>query len=251
MDKFLILILFCTLIKGQNYKSSVEIEYSLKKNKNDYSFKAGSSLLIDEENQTSIFQLKRLIDVTPKLENDETINFSTRKICNDDKKYFFNFKNNTFAGLLYDVSCDSKVLIQNNIHLPKWKITNKYKIINGKKTRLAFAKISGREWFVYYIENNLKNYGPWKIIGLSGLVVLAYDKERVYEFNLIKMRKLKTSFNKPVFSKISTDANFINKSVAANKSDLMRGIKKVNPNFTEEMYKKLSPYETIDFIEKK
>ncbi|MGA9212369.1 GLPGLI family protein, partial [Kaistella sp.] len=173
MNKFLILILFCTLIKSQNNKSTVDIEYTLNKHKNGYSFVADASLLIDKVNQTSLFQLKKIIDMSPKLESDEAVNFSTRTICEDEKKYYFNFKNKTFTGLLYDVSCDNKVLIQNKISLPKWKITNKYRSINGKKARLAIANICGRQWLAYYLENNLNNFGPWKIIGLNGLVILA------------------------------------------------------------------------------
>jgi len=251
MNKFLILFLFCNLIKGQNNKSTVDIEYTLEKYKNGYSFIANANLLVDEANQTSLFQLKKLIDISPKLEGDEAINFSTRKICEDQKEYYFNFKNKIFIGLLFDVSCDNKVLIQNKISLPKWKITNKYKIINGKKARLAIATICGRRWFAYYLENNLKKFGPWKIIGLNGLVIFAYDKEKVYKFSLKKIKKIKTTFSKPVYSKISTESNFVKKAIEENKSDLMEGVKNINPNFTEEMYKKLAPYETIDFIEKK
>ena len=77
------------------------------------------------------------------------------------------------------------------IEVPNWQLTpDSTTTIIGYKCLLAKALFKGRTWYAWYSEDIPISEGPWKISGLPGLVLLAYDQNKQYIFNAIGMSTL-------------------------------------------------------------
>lgn len=81
-----------------------------------------------------------------------------------------------FIGNLYRIS--EKTMT------PDWKVDSDTCTILGYKCTKAEADFKGRHWTVWYAEDIPLNYGPWKLIGLPGLVLKAEDQSRQYLFTV-------------------------------------------------------------------
>jgi GLPGLI family protein len=68
--------------------------------------------------------------------------------------------------------------------IPKWTITDEDKEILGYLSKKATAHYLGREWIAYFASEIPINQGPWKLWGLPGLIVEAYDSENLFKFEL-------------------------------------------------------------------
>jgi GLPGLI family protein len=62
----------------------------------------------------------------------------------------------------------------------EWTILDSTKQILNHKCKLAVCQFRGREWFAWYTQDILFGDGPWKLNGLPGLILEAYDKSRSY-----------------------------------------------------------------------
>ncbi len=56
------------------------------------------------------------------------------------------------------------------------------KEILGYQCQMATARFKGRQWIAWYTEDIPLDEGPWKLRGLPGLVLSAYDAPRQYIF---------------------------------------------------------------------
>lgn len=70
----------------------------------------------------------------------------------------------------------------------------------GYTCQLAKATFKSRTWYAWYSEDIPMNEGPWKLCGLPGLILRAYDQSKQYVFDAIGMSDLKgnvdLAFNK-------------------------------------------------------
>nr|WP_317632251.1 GLPGLI family protein [uncultured Flavobacterium sp.] len=74
-----------------------------------------------------------------------------------------------------------------------WQITKETKTIANYKTYKAITKFRGRTWEAWFAPELAYPYGPWKLHGLPGLILEAYDITRRYNFTAIKVFKDKTN----------------------------------------------------------
>lgn len=77
--------------------------------------------------------------------------------------------------------------------LPKqsWMLTSESKSIYGYKCQKATTRYLGRDYEAWYtLEIPISN-GPWKLGGLPGMILEAYDTQRHYVFSCAGIRKLK------------------------------------------------------------
>ncbi|MEN2436707.1 GLPGLI family protein [Weeksellaceae bacterium A-14] len=256
MKKTIILfLLFIFNLHNCQYK----IFYNIERKVNNRIFNADGVLQLNKKENKSIFYLSQYKNLIKKQyeikENGDTIKvLHNNSICYDTKGYFYDFKNNNKTFLLYDVICESKVLISEDLTYPKWKIDNKP--IKYKKSNVyrAFAKINDRNWTVLFSKDykDVKNFGPWLFVGLPGLVIRAFDDKNNYSFELTKIEKNdNTQISKPKFSKIVSFEQYSTEAINANKK---RMIKKISQQYNiPEKDVNLSDfpkYETLDFIEK-
>lgn len=66
-----------------------------------------------------------------------------------------------------------------------WKIGNNKKKIKGLECRKATGHFRGRTYTAWFAEMIPVPYGPWKLFGLPGLIVAAYDKEKIFNIEII------------------------------------------------------------------
>ena len=62
-------------------------------------------------------------------------------------------------------------------------------VILGYPCALAVATYKGRTWYAWYTEDIPLDAGPWKLGGLPGLILRAYDARRHYVFDASGMEE--------------------------------------------------------------
>ncbi len=78
-----------------------------------------------------------------------------------------------------------------NVETPDWQlITDSVAEIIGFHCQLAKTKFKGRTWYAWYAEDIPMQEGPWKLCGLPGLILKAYDENREYVFSAVGMSTL-------------------------------------------------------------
>lgn len=81
-----------------------------------------------------------------------------------------------------------------------WEITDSTKNILNIECTKATCNFRGREWTAWFASDIPVNNGPWKLGGLPGLILEAYDKGNSYYFSAIGIEKTKNEdivFTKP------------------------------------------------------
>lgn len=74
---------------------------------------------------------------------------------------------------------------------PDWQlIPDSTTTIIGYHCQLAKTNFKGRTWLAWYAEDIPVPEGPWKLIGLPGLTLKAYDENKEYSFTAIGMSTL-------------------------------------------------------------
>lgn len=78
-----------------------------------------------------------------------------------------------------------------------WVLTDETKQIGPYICHKATASIYGREWEAWFTEDVPVSEGPWKLAGLPGIIVNAYDIKHEHTFKLTSIRdaKLPIIFN--------------------------------------------------------
>lgn len=74
---------------------------------------------------------------------------------------------------------------------PEWTpVADSVATILGYQCRLATAWYKGRQWFAWYADDIPMDAGPWKLCGLPGLILRAYDGGRQFVFEATGMRNV-------------------------------------------------------------
>lgn len=72
---------------------------------------------------------------------------------------------------------------EESVETPDWQmVPDSTKEILGYQCQMAMARFKGRQWIAWYTEDIPLDEGPWKLRGLPGLVLSAYDAPRQYIF---------------------------------------------------------------------
>ena len=75
--------------------------------------------------------------------------------------------------------------------IPDWQIVQDSTAdIIGYHCQMAKTKFKGRTWYAWYTEDIPMQEGPWKLCGLPGLILKAYDENQEYVFSAIGMSTL-------------------------------------------------------------
>jgi GLPGLI family protein len=77
-----------------------------------------------------------------------------------------------------------------------WEIKNETKKILNFTCRKAVAKFRGRVWIAWFTPEISSKFGPWKLDGLPGLILEAYDDKKTFTMEAIKIG-LHTSYTFP------------------------------------------------------
>lgn len=73
-----------------------------------------------------------------------------------------------------------------------WRLMNESKIIGPYVCQHAVARVGGRNWHAWFAPDIPVSVGPWKLHGLPGLIVSAYDDSRQYVFEATSVSEEKS-----------------------------------------------------------
>ncbi len=80
------------------------------------------------------------------------------------------------------------------VEAPEWQIVaDSTASIIGYGCQLAKTQFKGRTWYAWYAEDLPLSEGPWKLCGLPGLILRAYDAQRQFSFEAVGLESLKGS----------------------------------------------------------
>ena len=109
-------------------------------------------------------------------------------IPNKKKQLIFTYsKNKKIKELKYFKDI---FLVVDTLIIPKWDIKNETSIIGGFKCQKATTFFKGREYVVWFTTEITTFFGPWKLNGLPGLIVLANDKRNEVYFEITEILKI-------------------------------------------------------------
>lgn len=77
------------------------------------------------------------------------------------------------------------------VEIPDWQVVpDSTADIMGCHCQLAKTNFKGRTWYAWYAEDIPMQEGPWKLCGLPGLILKAYDEGKEYVFTVIGMNTI-------------------------------------------------------------
>ena len=82
-------------------------------------------------------------------------------------------------------------LVEEDAPKINWKITKDTASFSGIKCQKAIAYFKGRNWIAWYATELPFQSGPWKLNGLPGLIVEAYDDKKEVQFLFAGMENVK------------------------------------------------------------
>ena len=69
--------------------------------------------------------------------------------------------------------------------MPSWQILSETKELLGYGCQLATCDFRGRQWYAWFSPDIPINEGPWKLFGLPGLVLEAWDSKKHYAYKAV------------------------------------------------------------------
>ncbi len=75
------------------------------------------------------------------------------------------------------------------IEVPQWELLDSVKTVIGYECQLAQTDFRGRRWLAWFTTEIPIGEGPWKLSGLPGLILEAYDSAGHYRFEATGMLK--------------------------------------------------------------
>ena len=69
--------------------------------------------------------------------------------------------------------------------MPAWQILSETKELLGYSCQLASCDFRGRTWYAWFSPDIPINEGPWKLFGLPGLVLEAWDSKKHYAYKAV------------------------------------------------------------------
>jgi GLPGLI family protein len=69
--------------------------------------------------------------------------------------------------------------------MPVWQIQSETKELLGYSCQLASCDFRGRRWYAWFSTDIPINEGPWKLFGLPGLVLEAWDSKKHYAYKAV------------------------------------------------------------------
>lgn len=106
------------------------------------------------------------------------------------------YKNYPEKGMtIIDFLGGDYVVYEDVLNDQDWQITDSIKTVLNYNCQQAVCRFRGREWIVWFTTDIPVANGPWKLGGLPGLILEAYDRGNQYYFNIIGLEKKN---NKPI-----------------------------------------------------
>lgn len=105
------------------------------------------------------------------------------------------YKNYSTAGrtMFLDRVANDRYAVEEGEELPAWLlVADSVKELLGYQCHLALATYKERTWSAWYADDVPIDNGPWKLQGLPGLILQAYDEGREFVFTAVGLMNIGT-----------------------------------------------------------
>ena len=118
---------------------------------------------------------------------------------------------------------------------PDWQlIPDSTTTIIGYHCQLAKTNFKGRTWLAWYAEDIPVPEGPWKLCGLPGLILRAYDAQQQFYLNAIGLEDLKgketLKYAKPEKAEKVSQSDLTKIKLRDDGSEMLRDVKATDAN---------------------
>ncbi len=98
--------------------------------------------------------------------------------------------------VMLDRVCNDNFRVVEPVETPAWSLVpDSVTEVLGYRCQMAEARFKGRHWYAWYAADIPIDGGPWKIHGLPGLVLEAWDEGREYVFTAVGLANVNGSRN--------------------------------------------------------
>jgi GLPGLI family protein len=202
----ILLLLNCTISFAQKSNTDVQVEYQaffdtdspMKMYTTLYA--GGNVSVYREKYSTKVAWEER---TTPEqIERDKR--FGSNGVPED---YFLKVDRNKKEVLFYDDLVENLFLVRDVYEDIKWDISEETKTIAGLLCIKASANFRGREWTAWFAPEIPLAFGPWKLQGLPGIILEAYDSTNSYVMKAVKIEYKKDEILSKDFTKLMKAKN--------------------------------------------
>ncbi len=81
-------------------------------------------------------------------------------------------------------------IYKDTLNAQHWEIIDSTKTILGYECQMAICDFRGRRWTVWFAPDISVSDGPWKLGGLPGLIMEAYDRGKQYQFIIVGLEQV-------------------------------------------------------------
>ena len=146
----------------------------------------------------SIFEYQIVLTDTVTIESEDS--FGNVSIYIPDtkiQKIYFDFKTKKYQEVKY---LKEELVVQDTLNLPNWNILDEIKNINNHQCRKATTTFKGRNYEVWFTSDYPTKFGPWKLNGLPGLIIIAKDENKEVFFEASEIFKTNDNIEKKINS---------------------------------------------------
>lgn len=101
------------------------------------------------------------------------------------KEYIYKNYPETGDVIVSDAVAMQWYVYKDDLHPQVWEIQDSLRMINGYECHLATTDFRGRQWYAWFTPEIPIDNGPWKLGGLPGLILEAYDQNNHYYYSLL------------------------------------------------------------------
>ncbi len=101
-----------------------------------------------------------------------------------EREYLFRNINDG-ETMIYRVIAGEHYSYTESTEMPVWQIQSETKEVLGYSCQLASCDFRGRRWYAWFSTDIPINEGPWKLFGLPGLVLEAWDSKKHYAYKAV------------------------------------------------------------------
>ncbi len=230
MKLYIYFFIFPLIFYSQAKVEMGKIDYTMYLNFSQ-NIEYNATLFFDIEN--SIFKYK--VKGTGQYENETNVNevtsimidtITSEVILNKTKNQLFSSYKKT----------DNKKLsyVYEKIPILKWELLSDQRYFKNLKCFLAKTHFRGRTYYAWYVPSIPVSFGPWKLNGLPGLIIEAYDetKQVLFYFKNLKIPfeiNFDTAKNKLNNIEQISLKTFLNQENDSNEKSIIQNIKSKMP----------------------
>lgn len=181
-------------------KANLMVTYNLsyKQDTNRLDFQRQEEMLLFVGEKTSLFTSKNLYNLR-KLgtiaEREGRLDSFIDEMSEGHYRTRFTFEiyKNYPAGMLSyaDKVIPTFFIYEEDLSAFQWDLTNEDSLISGYRVQKARLRYGGRLWFAWYTLEIPVSDGPYKFIGLPGLILNIADSQGHYVFEMTAIERLK------------------------------------------------------------